>query len=220
MIPAVVDLSDQLVRTAFDTAVGQDAVVVVTGQTTGPATAHRPGVLRVGAIGADDRLVGRYPPGAIDVLAPGDGVVSLSANGSDEIVGSGTDFAVPFVAGLATLVRAAAPGLSAPAVTQKIESGADHLGGSIPDPVYGFGIINPAAAMSTSLDDVPLAVPLAHETGQAGGTPGPGGATFVAILAGCALALVGVTTFLRRKPRGRAGRGRRAVAAEPTEVVN
>jgi subtilisin family serine protease len=211
MIPGAVDLSDQVARTAIDDAVGQDVVVVVAGDTTGRATAHEPGVLRVGAIGADDRLVAQYAPGGIDVLAPGDGVVSLSASGTGEIEGSGTDFAVPFVAGLVALVRAAAPELSAVAVTQHIETRANQ-GRSTPDPVNGFGVINPAAAV-TSDYQVPV-----RETPQAGDSLGRRRLMTTAILVACVFTVVAIVFKPLRRPRGRHAGENFNTTDEPNDI--
>ncbi len=81
------------------------------------------GVVRVGAVAADDRLAGEYVPGAVDVLAPGVNVLTTGEGG--EIEATGTDFAVPFVAGLAALIRAAEPELSPAAVAQRVMNSAD-----------------------------------------------------------------------------------------------
>ena len=201
MMPGAVDLADDAVRQAIDDAVGRDVVVVVAGDTVGRVTARRPGVLRVGAIGADDRLVARYAPGGIDVLAPGDGVVSLAADGSGEIVGSGSDFAVPFVAGLVALVRAAAPDLSATSVTKQIEDRADRTG-ETPDPAHGFGVINPGAAV-ISPDHVP-----GRESAQLGHDDHSRRVITTAILAAFA-ATVLAFIFLPRRKRARHADGSR-----------
>ncbi len=79
--------------------------------------------MRVGAVAADDRLAGEYVPGAVDVLAPGVNVLTTGEGG--EIEATGTDFAVPFVAGLAALIRAAEPELSPAAVAQRVMNSAD-----------------------------------------------------------------------------------------------
>jgi subtilisin family serine protease len=191
-VPGPLDLSDPVVGKAADDAVAHNVVLVVAGDPTGRNLTAKPGVLRVGAVAADDRLTAMYPPGSVDVLAPGDGVVSLSANGSGEIEGSGTDFAVPFVAGLAALVRSASPQLSAQITTGHIESTADRRSGTSPDPAYGWGVINLTAAVNASLRD---------DAASAGGKINVGGLgtpATLAILLACALVVAGVGWQLRR----------------------
>jgi subtilisin family serine protease len=158
MIGLPINLTESGLAAAISATVSHNVVVIVAAQAAEPddqlASASStvdssiPGVLRVGAIAADDELVGSYLAGAVDVLAPGAGIVSLGANGSGEIEGSGNDFAVPFVAGLAALVRARFPELSATQTVRQIEATADHMGAALPDPRYGWGIINPAAAVN------------------------------------------------------------------------
>jgi subtilisin family serine protease len=147
MLALPVNLDDPGVSAALADAVAHNVVVVVSAAAT--MAAPHPGVLRVGAVTADDRLARSYSRDAVDVLAPGDAVVTLAGTGDAEIEGSGTDFAVPFVAGLAALVRSAAPALSAEDVAQRVELTADR-GASIgrADPTFGWGIIDPAGAVS------------------------------------------------------------------------
>ena len=202
MVPWPVDLSDRAVTEAIDRAVARAVVVVVPADTTGRVGPHRAGVLRVGGIRADDQLLAPYSPGAVDVLAPGAEVVSLSANGSGEVQGTGTDYAVPFVAGLVALVKSAAPDRSAAETTQQIESTADR-GGSAPDPRYGWGVINPAAAVVASTVDPPAA------GATTAGNGGAGTVVTVVIVLGCAMVVAVVAVRLRRFAT-RAGRPTRA----------
>jgi membrane-anchored mycosin MYCP len=157
MVGVPIDVTDRGLAAAISGAVNHNVVIVVAARAGGPddALGSAPstmdssinGALRVGAIGADDRIVGSYPAGAVDVLAPGAGIVSLGANGSGEIHGSGSDFAVSFVAGLAALVRARFPELSATDTVRQIEQTADHMGTALPDARFGWGTINTAAAV-------------------------------------------------------------------------
>jgi subtilisin family serine protease len=173
MVGQPISLLDPAVAAAVSAAVSRDVVMVVTARAAGPGDQlgsesstlddALPGVLRVGAVAADEQLVGAYPPGAVDVLAPGAGVVSLGANSSGEIHGSGSDFAVAFVAGLAALVRSRFPELSAADTVRHIEKTADHVGTATPDPRYGWGIINPLVAVSG--DAIPTPTGTAGPTG-------------------------------------------------------
>ncbi len=194
MVPAVVDLSAPVVATAVADAVARDIVVVLAAANTAPASTSLVGVLRVAAVRADDQLLSTGPPGSVDVVAPGQNIVTLSAGGSGEVAGSGSDFAVPFVAGVAALVRAAAPELSAAQVVQRIEQTAQPVGAATrPDSGYGWGLIDPGAAV--------LAAPADSDT--ATGQAGPGRAPVVAAVAGCALVLAAwvFVWYRRRVPR-------------------
>ncbi|OBB81114.1 type VII secretion-associated serine protease mycosin [Mycobacterium colombiense] len=90
----------------------------------------------------------------VDVAAPGEAVSSLAT----EPV-SGTSYAAPVVSGLAALIRARFPALTARQVMQRIETTAHHPPAGW-DPLVGNGTVDPLAAVSTG-------------TGQADNSPGP-----------------------------------------------
>ncbi|WP_432827578.1 S8 family serine peptidase [Dactylosporangium sp. CA-092794] len=140
MLGVPADLSAPPVAAGISAAVAADVLVVVGAWGGGGG----PGVLRVGAVAADDHPARDYPAGTVDVLAPGDGIVTIGAGGSGWIAGSGTDFAVPFAAGLAALVRSAAPGMSAADAARHIQDTSERAAG---DPEDG-GIIDPVAAVA------------------------------------------------------------------------
>ena len=153
MLAGAVDLTDADVAAAVGATTTRDVVVVVAAdQLVGDGRIA--GLLRVGAVDAANRLVGEYQPDTVDVLAPGAAVVTLSANGSGEVVRTGSHLAVAFVAGLAALIRSSAAGLPAVTTTEQIKRTADRLGGVTPDPVTGWGLINPAEAVQVQLDDL------------------------------------------------------------------
>lgn len=153
MLAGHVDLTDADVAAALRAATARDVVVVVAAdQLVGDSRIR--GLLRVGAVDAANRLVGEYQPDTVDVLAPGAAVVTLSANGSGEVVRTGSHLAVAFVAGLAALIRSAAAGLPAIAVAEQIKRTADRVGGVPPDPLTGWGLINPAEAVQVQQDVV------------------------------------------------------------------
>lgn len=82
----------------------------------------------------------------VDVAAPGEAVASLAP---DPV--SGTSYAAPTVSGLAGLIRARFPALTARQVMQRIESTAHHPPAGW-DPLVGNGIVDPLAAVSTGTD--------------------------------------------------------------------
>jgi membrane-anchored mycosin MYCP len=170
-------------------------------------------VLTVGSVGSNGRpspftLAGPW----VDVAAPGEGVVSLSTDGDgltssigDEPI-SGTSYAAPVVAGVAALVRARAPHLTARQVMQRIEQTARHPSAGW-DPFVGAGVVDPLAAVSADVGPPPPEVQRAVVTPTA--TPHPdtrartvafGGVAVVAGVAG-AIALAASRLRARHVPR-------------------
>ncbi|MGH3424923.1 MAG: type VII secretion-associated serine protease mycosin, partial [Nocardioidaceae bacterium] len=146
-------------REAIEYAEQQDVVVVAAtgndGAQGNPVTypAAFPSVIAVGAIDKTGAVVG-FSDTAVQasVVAPGQGVVSTLPKTGHK-TDNGTSFAAPFVAGAAALVRAAYPDLSATQVRHRIEATADHVGGDLPDPKYGWGVVDPYAAVTTILPE-------------------------------------------------------------------
>ncbi|WP_062897425.1 type VII secretion system ESX-4 serine protease mycosin MycP4, partial [Mycobacterium avium] len=118
-------------------------------------------VLTVGSVNADGApstfsLAGPW----VDVAAPGEAVTSLAP----EPV-SGTSYAAPVVSGLAALIRARFPALTARQVMQRIEATAHHPPAGW-DPLVGHGTVDPLAAVSAETGAPPpapraAAVPIA-----------------------------------------------------------
>lgn len=121
-----------------------------------------PQVMSVGAIDRDGNRSEFSETGDfLDVVAPGVDIIGLSRGGRSHIQDSGTSYAAPFAAGVAALVRAYHPDLSARQVKRRIELTADHPGTRLPDPAMGWGVVNPWAAVTTELPEErgSLAVP-------------------------------------------------------------
>ncbi|MGC4747999.1 S8 family serine peptidase [Micromonospora sp. DT201] len=149
-----VDLSDPAVRDAIESALEHDVVVVAsapTAETNASPQPGMPGLLRVGGVGAEGQPAANYRASEVDVTAPGIDVASLGVSGSGLRASSGSQYAVAFVAGAVTLVRSAFPNLDAGQVVQRIKSTADRAGHDDPDPVTGWGMINPNAAVTMVL---------------------------------------------------------------------
>jgi type VII secretion-associated serine protease mycosin len=109
--------------------------------------ASYPGVLSVGAVDDTGALADfSDQKSQVGVTAPGVDVTSTypGANGDSYAADAGTSFATPLVAGLAALVRARYPQLSAAQVVQRIEETADGNEG----PGTGYGLINPVQALT------------------------------------------------------------------------
>lgn len=187
MIPAQVRAGAGELAEALARATDQGAVVVLAAPARDAGSAapgSRDGLLRVGAVAADDQLAGDYVPGSVDVLAPGMNVLTLGEGG--EVEATGTDFAVPFVAGLAALIRAAEPELSPSAVAQRIVDSADG-GVGTPDAGRGWGVIDPGVALGA----VP---PRASVPGPVGDDPSAD--TVLAVLVASGLVIFVLATIL------------------------
>ncbi|GIG03094.1 hypothetical protein Cci01nite_81870 [Catellatospora citrea] len=184
------DLDERPVADAIASALAHD-VVVVAGAKPGAAAANpansrdatSSGLLTVGGVGPAGQLAAPYANAAVDVLAPGVEVTSVGG------AGSGTQYAVAFVAGTAALVRAAHPRLTGAQVASRIKATAvaSHVGK--PDAVAGWGMIAPDRAVEAVLP--------AEAAEQSGDIPSSAILFAVAGLACLTLAVVG---WRRGKP--------------------
>ncbi len=155
----------------------------------------------------------------VSVAAPGEGIVSLDpAPGATGLANlysepgsttpdaiQGTSFAAPYVAGLAALLRAKYPNLSAREIMYRIEATAQHPSGpNGRDNQVGYGIIDPVAALTTLIpgqNGVPMPKTTSvHATAPTAPEPDPT-ALWVALLgsAGAAAALLVLWFVLRAR---------------------
>jgi membrane-anchored mycosin MYCP len=148
-----------------------------------------------------------YPGPWVDVAAPGERLMSLSPGGpgvTDQLSLinttapiQGTSFAAPAVAGLAALIRARFPQLTARQVMDRITAtAAQHASGR--SDTVGFGVVDPVAALTRSpaVLPPPSGSPAAGDTGTlqlAAGSAGPAPAGQGALWGGL-LALLGALT--------------------------
>lgn len=226
MVDGAVDLTEPEVAQAVRATIARDVVVVVAADRLA-GSERQPGLLRVGAVDAANRMVGQHPLHAVDVVAPGATVVTVSANGAGEVVRAGSNLAVAFVAGLVAVVRSSAAGLSATATTEQIERTADGLGDQLPDPVTGWGLINPgqaAQAYQQAIEGDPgTELDGAHSSGDGTGAPVLIGVPALVLLAGIGgLVLAGTVFAVARMHRASARRRWPAVppvdaAADPSD---
>jgi type VII secretion-associated serine protease mycosin len=227
------------VKAAVQYALSKDVVVVAAagneqqsqpGQTWYPAAYE--GVLAVAAVDNNGAPIAQSNQGPwVGIAAPGSDLTSTAAGGSRFLTQSGTSFATAIVSGVAALVRSRFPGLSGPAVVQRLISTAVPVAGSRDDKV-GAGVVDPFAALTA-----PVVAPSTsdHPVGTVAVLPrpaedegfGPVLRTALAWAGGLALAgllaLVGGIAFrraaLRRwRPGGRDDVREKPTSPEPTEV--
>lgn len=145
---------------AFLYAYEHDVVVVVAAGNRGNGTsvvgapATIPGVLTVGGVDQTGTAsVEASTQGiTIGISAPSEGLLGISADGQLGRWG-GTSGAAPIVAGAAALIRSAHPDLDAANVINRIIQTALPVDGvtELPDPLYGYGLLDASAAVSASV---------------------------------------------------------------------
>lgn len=142
-------------RDAVDYAHAHDVLVVAAVGNSGdapnpwPAPANLPHVLAVGATDRDGNRAAYSSTGPHDlVMAPGDGVPT-TARGGGYGQGGYTSIASPQVAGVAALVRALRPDLTADEVRAVLERSATPLPGQPRwSPTSGYGLVDATAAVA------------------------------------------------------------------------
>lgn len=145
---------------AFGYAEDNDVVVVAAagnrsaGTEVVGAPATMPGVLTVGGVDRAGVASARASSQGITigVMAPSENLVG-ALPGEGYALWAGTSGATPIVSGIAALVRAAHPELDAANVVNRILATARPVTPTIPDPLYGFGLIDAYDAVAA---DVPL----------------------------------------------------------------
>lgn len=148
---------------AFEYAFDNDVVVVVAAGNRGSGTdrvgapATIPGVLAVGGVDPNGTASSSASTQGITIglSAPSERLRGVSADGT-LVQWNGTSGAAPIVAGIAALVRAAHPDLDADDVLNRLISTAKPAAGAttVPDKLYGYGLVNAAAAISARVDTV------------------------------------------------------------------
>lgn len=140
---------------AFLYATEHDVVVVAaagnrgSGTTEVGAPATMPGVLTVGGVDVNgEASFDASSQGiTIGVSAPSEDLVGV-VPGGDHVLWNGTSGATPIVAGIVALVRAAHPELDVANVINRVIATAHDAGAPGADPIYGFGLVDAAAAVT------------------------------------------------------------------------
>ena len=146
---------------AFLYAMQHDVVIVAaagnrgSGTTEVGAPATMPGVLTVA--GVDQNGKASFDASSqgitISVAAPSEDLVG-AAPGGGYFNWAGTSGATPIVAGMVALVRSAYPKLDAANVINRIIATATPAGAQRPSPIYGYGLIDAAAAVTAQVTPV------------------------------------------------------------------
>ena len=144
---------------AFLYAMEHDVVVVAaagnrgSGTTSVGAPATMPGVLTVAGTdrNGDASFDASTQGMTISVAAPSEDLVGSTPGGGHTVWG-GTSGAAPIVAGIVALVRAAHPELDAANVIERIIATARDAGDAGADPIYGFGLVDAAAAVTADVE--------------------------------------------------------------------
>lgn len=146
---------------AFSYAFDHDVVIVAAAGNRGTGTeevgapATIPGVVAVAGVDRDGTASqdASSQGTTIAVSAPSERLIAVDPDGSPR-VWSGTSGAAPIVSGLAALVRSAHPELDADDVVNRLIATADPKGDPVPGPIYGYGLIDAAAAVTAAVPHV------------------------------------------------------------------
>ncbi|GAB3548225.1 hypothetical protein GCM10027404_11720 [Arthrobacter tumbae] len=117
------------------------------------APATMPGVLAVGGLDAEGAASRESSSEGISIgiAAPAENLVGALPGGLYASKWSGTSGAAPLVSGVAALIRAKYPDLTAPQVINRIIMTARDAGIPGQDTIYGHGILDAAAAVNADL---------------------------------------------------------------------
>lgn len=151
---------------AFLYAFENDVVVVAaagnrgSGTTEVGAPATIPGVLTVAGVDRDKTASFDASSQGITiaVAAPSEKLVGAVPGGS-YVLWDGTSAAAPIVSGLVALVRAAYPQLTAAEVMNRVIESANPNGHDTPSPIYGNGLIDATAAVTSSVPSATVQTP-------------------------------------------------------------
>jgi subtilisin family serine protease len=146
---------------AFLYAMQHNVVIVAAAGNRGSGTdevgapATMPGVLTVAGVDRNEKAsVDASAQGiTIGVSAPSEQLLGAVPTGG-YVQWEGTSGATPIVAGVVALVMAAHPGISGANAINRVVSTATDAGAKGVDPIYGYGLVNAAAAVRNTVPSV------------------------------------------------------------------
>jgi type VII secretion-associated serine protease mycosin len=212
---AVINISQSMepspaLKAAVDRALAAGVVVVAA---AGNVPADRSvifpaaydGVIAAGAVGRSGQLAAISVTGPQLVLAaPGEGLTSTVPSGAYGVGGNGTSGAAALISGVAALVKAKFPNLTGADITHRLIATADDKGAPGRDPEYGYGIVNPVAALTADIAPATASPSPNNPSGTGQALPGDQGSPLGLILAAAAVLVVGLVLILvvaRRRSR-------------------
>jgi subtilisin family serine protease len=156
------DTPDKLTENAITYAAGKGAVLVAAAGNNGnnpnnqcqtdtavQFPGNNPNVIAVGSVNNSNTRSSFSATGAaLDIMAPGEALLSLKFDNNAYEKKSGTSFAAPQVAAVAGLMLAKTPTLTRAEVQSILESTAKDLGASGKDNDFGAGLLQAGAALS------------------------------------------------------------------------
>jgi subtilisin family serine protease len=149
------------ISAAIEYALGKGVVVVAAAGNEAPCQVEFPAsinrVIAVGATTKTNELASFSCTGtALDLVAPGKDIYSLSGVSTIPMIGDGTSFSAPMVSGVAALIRSINPAMSVDDVTRYIDFFATDLGSPGFDTTFGFGLLNASASLHAVQANAPL----------------------------------------------------------------
>ncbi|KUN97966.1 S8 family serine peptidase [Streptomyces caeruleatus] len=145
--------------------------------------ASYPGAVAVGAVSKTGEIWAKsnYGPNTL-LTAPGVGVVSTGGSDSKYNIGDGTSASTAYVSAACALLREKFPDLTAGQIVNRLTKTAglpdDAKGLKLPDEKYGYGYIQPLAALKQDIPAGPKNGPLTMPAADSSGTgTGKGDAT-------------------------------------------
>lgn len=201
--------SAALIDDAIRYANENDVVVVAAAGNSSTDTAvatpaDRPGVLAISAV--DD--AGRFRADVsvsgpeVALAAPGTGIVTTTEIGGRRLSPDGTSYSAALASGVIALVRARFPDMPAAEVVHRVLSTARPAGPPGRDPEYGHGIVDPVAALTSTVVAPVASGPAPAGTATAPGASSPASSRWLPLgLAAPVLALAGAALLRSRRRR-------------------
>jgi type VII secretion-associated serine protease mycosin len=176
--------------------------------------ARYPGVVAVSGTDREGNFTESSVSGPEVVLsAPAADILTAGSNRAGRYsVGSGTSNATAIVAGVAALVKARHPGLDAANLINRLIMTADDRGSAGHDSRYGYGVVDPVAALTVDVPRVevnplerpvaPASAPGRPDAAANGDGPDISGLIAIAIAVVACLTIVALVSLVRsRRPR-------------------
>ncbi|TQS43809.1 S8 family serine peptidase [Cryptosporangium phraense] len=157
------DLIEDSIKQAWKRGV---PVMVATGNTGPSALEYYNGAMPVAAVGRDGKGVSSLQQIALanGISAPGADIPAAREGGY--YTSTGTSNCTAIAAGVMALIMAKFPDENIVQLYRRIRQTADDRGEPGPDGPYGYGVVNPVAALTTTLPPTPSPQPSAQSSAQ------------------------------------------------------